>query len=144
MNIHEYQAKELLRQYKVTTPNGRVAASAEDARQIKDAVKSLRRNEDPFLARIAEHAALPIHRVGEPLSNRTLETRLGGRVPASIFRRCRTGSRADPNSRGARLCHHARGIRVRSFRDIACTRVWVDAIDCPDGSADRQEKQFPC
>ena len=34
MNIHEYQAKELLRQYKVTTPNGRVAASAEDARHI--------------------------------------------------------------------------------------------------------------
>jgi succinyl-CoA synthetase beta subunit len=34
MNIHEYQAKELLRQYKVATPDGRVAESAEDARQI--------------------------------------------------------------------------------------------------------------
>jgi len=34
MNIHEYQAKELLRQYKVATPDGRVAVDAEDARQI--------------------------------------------------------------------------------------------------------------
>ena len=34
MNIHEYQAKELLRQYKVATPDGRVAQDAEDARQI--------------------------------------------------------------------------------------------------------------
>ncbi|HJV91344.1 MAG TPA: ADP-forming succinate--CoA ligase subunit beta [Holophagaceae bacterium] len=34
MNIHEYQAKELLRQYKVATPNGRVAQDAEEARQI--------------------------------------------------------------------------------------------------------------
>ncbi len=34
MNIHEYQAKELLRQYKVATPDGRVAHDAEEARQI--------------------------------------------------------------------------------------------------------------
>ena len=34
MNIHEYQAKELLRQYHVATPEGRVAQDAEDARQI--------------------------------------------------------------------------------------------------------------
>ncbi len=34
MNIHEFQAKELLRQYKVATPDGRVATDAEDARQI--------------------------------------------------------------------------------------------------------------
>jgi succinyl-CoA synthetase beta subunit len=34
MNIHEYQAKELLRLYKVATPNGRVAQDAEDARMI--------------------------------------------------------------------------------------------------------------
>ena len=34
MNIHEYQAKELLRQYHVATPDGRVAQDAEDARQI--------------------------------------------------------------------------------------------------------------
>ncbi len=34
MNIHEYQAKELLRQYKVATPNGRVAQDAEEARSI--------------------------------------------------------------------------------------------------------------
>ncbi len=34
MNIHEYQAKELLRQYKVATPQGRVAQDAEEARHI--------------------------------------------------------------------------------------------------------------
>ncbi|HLP30794.1 MAG TPA: ADP-forming succinate--CoA ligase subunit beta [Geothrix sp.] len=34
MNIHEYQAKELLRQYKVTTPDGKVAQDAEEARMI--------------------------------------------------------------------------------------------------------------
>ncbi len=34
MNIHEYQAKELLRQYKVTTPDGKVAPDAEAARMI--------------------------------------------------------------------------------------------------------------
>ena len=34
MNIHEYQAKELLRRYKVATPDGRVAQDAEDARHI--------------------------------------------------------------------------------------------------------------
>jgi len=34
MNIHEYQAKELLRQYKVTTPDGKVAQDAEEARTI--------------------------------------------------------------------------------------------------------------
>jgi succinyl-CoA synthetase beta subunit len=34
MNIHEYQAKELLRQYKVTTPDGKVAQDAEEARSI--------------------------------------------------------------------------------------------------------------
>ena len=34
MNIHEYQAKELLRQYKVTTPDGKVAHDAEAARMI--------------------------------------------------------------------------------------------------------------
>ena len=34
MNIHEYKAKELLRLYKVATPDGRVAQDAEDARQI--------------------------------------------------------------------------------------------------------------
>ena len=37
MNIHEYQAKELLRQYKVVTPDGRVAMDSEDARQITKA-----------------------------------------------------------------------------------------------------------
>ena len=37
MNIHEFQAKELLRQYKVATPDGRVATDAEDARQITKA-----------------------------------------------------------------------------------------------------------
>lgn len=34
MNIHEFQAKELLRQYKVTTPDGKVAQDAEAARMI--------------------------------------------------------------------------------------------------------------
>ena len=34
MNIHEYQAKELLRLYHVATPFGRVAQDAEDARMI--------------------------------------------------------------------------------------------------------------
>ena len=34
MNIHEYQAKELLRQYKVATPDGQVAQDAEEARMI--------------------------------------------------------------------------------------------------------------
>ena len=34
MNIHEYQAKELLRLYNVATPFGRVAQDAEDARMI--------------------------------------------------------------------------------------------------------------
>ncbi len=34
MNIHEYQAKELLRRYKVATPDGKVAQDAEDARMI--------------------------------------------------------------------------------------------------------------
>ncbi|MFN7957511.1 MAG: ADP-forming succinate--CoA ligase subunit beta [Holophagaceae bacterium] len=34
MNIHEYQAKELLRLYKVATPDGRVAQDAEEARMI--------------------------------------------------------------------------------------------------------------
>lgn len=34
MNIHEFQAKELLRQYKVTTPDGQVANDAEEARSI--------------------------------------------------------------------------------------------------------------
>ena len=34
MNIHEYQAKELLRRYKVTTPDGKVAQDAEEARMI--------------------------------------------------------------------------------------------------------------
>jgi succinyl-CoA synthetase beta subunit len=34
MNIHEYQAKELLRRYKVATPDGRVAQDAEEARMI--------------------------------------------------------------------------------------------------------------
>ncbi len=34
MNIHEYQAKELLRLYKVTTPDGKVAQDAEEARMI--------------------------------------------------------------------------------------------------------------
>jgi len=34
MNIHEYQAKELLRQYKVATPDGKVAQDAEEARMI--------------------------------------------------------------------------------------------------------------
>ena len=31
MNIHEYQAKEVLRQYGVTTPNGKVAFSVDEA-----------------------------------------------------------------------------------------------------------------
>ena len=30
MNIHEYQAKELLRRYAVATPDGKVAQDAED------------------------------------------------------------------------------------------------------------------
>jgi len=34
MNIHEYQAKELLRLYWVATPDGKVAQDAEEARQI--------------------------------------------------------------------------------------------------------------
>jgi len=34
MNIHEYQAKELLRIYKVATPDGKVAQDAEGARMI--------------------------------------------------------------------------------------------------------------
>ncbi|WP_306589445.1 ADP-forming succinate--CoA ligase subunit beta [Geothrix sp. 21YS21S-4] len=34
MNIHEYQAKELLRRYAVATPDGKVAQDAEDARMI--------------------------------------------------------------------------------------------------------------
>ncbi len=34
MNIHEYQAKELLRLYRVATPDGKVAQDAEEARQI--------------------------------------------------------------------------------------------------------------
>ncbi|MFZ1376255.1 MAG: ADP-forming succinate--CoA ligase subunit beta [Geothrix sp.] len=34
MNIHEYQAKELLRLYKVATPDGKVAQDAEEARMI--------------------------------------------------------------------------------------------------------------
>ena len=34
MDIHEYQAKELLRQFNVATPDGRVAADAADARLI--------------------------------------------------------------------------------------------------------------
>ncbi len=34
MNIHEYQAKELLRRYGVATPDGRVAASAAEAAEI--------------------------------------------------------------------------------------------------------------
>src|ERR1035438_764456 len=34
MNIHEYQAKELLRHYKVATPDGKVAQDAEEARMI--------------------------------------------------------------------------------------------------------------
>lgn len=34
MNIHEYQAKELLRLYQVATPAGKVAQDAEEARQI--------------------------------------------------------------------------------------------------------------
>ncbi len=37
MNIHEFQAKELIRQYQVATPDGRVATDAEDARQITKA-----------------------------------------------------------------------------------------------------------
>ena len=34
MNIHEFQAKELLRLYRVATPDGKVAQDAEEARQI--------------------------------------------------------------------------------------------------------------
>jgi succinyl-CoA synthetase beta subunit len=34
MDIHEYQAKELLRQYKVATPDGRVAGDVHEARAI--------------------------------------------------------------------------------------------------------------
>ena len=34
MDIHEYQAKELLRQFNVATPDGRVAADAAEARSI--------------------------------------------------------------------------------------------------------------
>ncbi len=34
MNIHEYQAKELLRLYGIATPDGRVARSAKEAREI--------------------------------------------------------------------------------------------------------------
>ena len=34
MDIHEYQAKELLRQFNVATPDGRVAGDAAEARAI--------------------------------------------------------------------------------------------------------------
>ena len=37
MDIHEYQAKELLRQYRVATPEGRVARDAAEARAITEA-----------------------------------------------------------------------------------------------------------
>jgi succinyl-CoA synthetase beta subunit len=38
MNIHEYQAKELLQKYGVATPGGRVAATVEEAEQIARAL----------------------------------------------------------------------------------------------------------
>ena len=31
MNVHEYQAKELLKRYNIAVPNGRVATTAEEA-----------------------------------------------------------------------------------------------------------------
>ena len=34
MKVHEYQAKEILRRYGVTTPKGHVTDSPEEARQI--------------------------------------------------------------------------------------------------------------
>ena len=34
MNIHEYQAKELLQKFGVATPRGKVASSPEEAEQI--------------------------------------------------------------------------------------------------------------
>ena len=34
MNIHEYQAQELLRKFGVATPRGKVASSPEEAEQI--------------------------------------------------------------------------------------------------------------
>ena len=34
MKIHEYQAKEILRQYKVAVPDGAVATSAEEAERV--------------------------------------------------------------------------------------------------------------
>jgi succinyl-CoA synthetase beta subunit len=36
MNIHEYQAKELLREYKVATPDGRLARDARDAARLAE------------------------------------------------------------------------------------------------------------
>ena len=36
MNIHEFQAKKLLAEYGVPVPNGRVAATAEEARQVAE------------------------------------------------------------------------------------------------------------
>ncbi len=40
MNIHEYQAKELLQRYKVPTPQGAVARTPEEARKIAQELKS--------------------------------------------------------------------------------------------------------
>ena len=34
MNIHEYQAKELLQKFGVATPRGKVASTSEEARQV--------------------------------------------------------------------------------------------------------------
>ncbi len=40
MNIHEYQAKELLNQFGIPTPQGKVASTPEEAQQIADSFES--------------------------------------------------------------------------------------------------------
>ncbi len=40
MNIHEYQAKELFRQYQIPVPNGKVAFSPEEAKAVADTLDS--------------------------------------------------------------------------------------------------------
>jgi succinyl-CoA synthetase beta subunit len=40
MNIHEYQAKEVLRRFGVAVPEGKVARSADEAAAAFDALKS--------------------------------------------------------------------------------------------------------
>src|SRR5260370_24117375 len=39
MNLHEYQAKDIFRNYGIAVPAGRVAASAEEAVQVAEALR---------------------------------------------------------------------------------------------------------